>query len=292
MNRVKRCRPLLGTYVEITLTDKRDTEWLHQTINKAFYLIETVQRMMSFHDPASDISRLNRCGHLAPLAVHPWTLQVLKKAVTLSEETGGAFDVTLAPRLVAAGLLPRHGRQHQLAEAGRWQDIAFPAGESSLVAFHRPLKIDLGGIAKGFAVDKAIDYLASKGVSEAVVNAGGDLRMHGSSQLRVDIRHPQYPQQETIPSVMLRPAVATSAAYFVKQRMSFIKAHHIIHPHTGQPLKTNQSVSVFSPTCVVADALTKAVLIAPQTLWNKVLASYDSFALFITRRGEQVLYPS
>ncbi|MBP7948395.1 MAG: FAD:protein FMN transferase [Verrucomicrobiales bacterium] len=290
VHRIKRCQPLLGTFVEITLEGAQSEAWLHQAAGKTFHLIESVQKLMSFHDPDSDVSRLNQCGYISPLQVHPWTRQVLERAVRLSETTDGAFDITLVPRLVASGLLPRHGRAQGLSEAGRWAEIEFP-GENT-VFFRRPLKIDLGGIAKGFAVDKAIDYLASRGLTRAVVNAGGDLRVHGSSQLEIAVRHPAMPHRDTIPAVMLRPAVATSAAYFVRMRTGVTRANHIIHPRTGRMLRTNDSVSVFAPTCVQADALTKAVLLAPQPVWNRVLAENDSLALFITRKGEQVLYPN
>jgi FAD:protein FMN transferase len=293
MNRIKRCRPLLGTFVEITLEDEGSEAWLQHTASKAFQLIESVQRLMSFHSQESDVFRLNQCGHLTPLTVHPWTAQVLRQAVELSVATEGAFDVTLVPRMVAAGLLPRHGRGQILSEAGRWEDIQFLTdGNNAQIFLRQPLKVDLGGIAKGFAVDKAIDFLAASGVARAIVNAGGDLRVHGSEHMEVSVRHPARPHAQTLPALMLRPALATSGAYFVKQRMGVAKANHIIHPHTGKLLKSNDSVSVFAPTCMVADALTKAVLLAPQPLWNKVLKDHNSLALFITRKGEQVLYRS
>ncbi len=291
MTTIKRCRPLLGTFVEITVEGKASEARIHQDIEKAYNLIEFVQQTMSFHSRESDISRLNQCGHLTPLTVHPWTIQVLEKAIALSAETQGAFDITLVPHLVSAGLLPRHGRCQVLREAGRWADISIHPGNCQ-VYFNHPLKIDLGGIAKGFAVDKAIDYLAGCDHHRAIVNAGGDLRMHGSSQLEVNIRHPAMPFREVMPRLLLRPAVATTAAYFVKQRSGCAKANHIIHPHTGKMLSTNRSVSVFSPTCMTADALTKAVLLAPYAVWNRVLTQHDSLALFITKKGEQVLYPN
>ena len=147
MNTIKRCQPLLGTFVEITLTGSAGPEKLHRHAGKAFEMIRSVQRMMSFHDADSDISRLNCCGHLAPLQVHPWTYHVLEQAVQLSQETEGAFDITVAPRLVSSGLLPRHGSQTSLAEAGRWEDIVLHGGRA--VSFRRPLQLDLGVVALG-----------------------------------------------------------------------------------------------------------------------------------------------
>lgn len=289
LNTIQRCQPLLGTFVEITLIGDRTEARLHEHAGKAFEMIRSVQRMMSFHDTDSDISRLNRCGHVAPLAVHPWTYHVLEQSVQLSRETEGAFDITVAPRLVRSGLLPRHTQVSSRVEAGRWEDIALLGGRA--VSFRQPLQVDLGGIAKGFAVDKAVEYLGTLGLHGAVVNAGGDLRVLGQADNRVAIRDPRDPHRVAVPAVMLRPALATSAAYFVKAACGLQKAAAIMHPRTGKPMKSNVSVSVFAKTCIEADALTKAVLLAPQKLWNQVLTARDSVALLLTKQGEQVMFP-
>ena len=286
---IRRCQPLLGTFVSLTL-DGGGEKALQKEAGKAFEIIRGIQRLMGYHDPESDVSRLNRCAHIAPLRVSPWTYQVIEHALQLSAETNGAFDITIAPKLVKWGYLPRHMPFTALEEAGAWRQIELLP--DSQVRFHQPLQIDLGGIAKGFAVDKAIDFLATRGVQQASVNAGGDLRVLGSQNHLVEIRDPASPQAVQHPSVMLRPAVATTAAYYARKRSGFLKVTPIVHPHTGKPLRSNQSVSVFAPTCMEADALTKAVLLAPQALWNKLLRARDSFALFITSKGEQVLYPA
>jgi thiamine biosynthesis lipoprotein len=286
---IRRCQPLLGTFIELTLDGGTDRS-LHKEAGKAFDLIGSIQRMMGFHDPESDVSRLNQCAHIAPLRVHPWTWQVIKKAVSLSETTEGAFDITIAPQLVKWGYLPRHPSVRVLAEAGLWKDIELLP--DCHVRFHRPLQIDLGGIAKGFAVDKAIEWIATLGIDQATVNAGGDLRVHGAQNQALVIRDPVEPQTRHHPAVMLRPAVATSAAYFAKKRVGLSRVSPIVHPHNGKPLRSNVSVSVFAPTCMEADALTKAVLLAPQPVWNRVLREHDSLALFLTTKGEQILFPA
>lgn len=284
------CRqPMLGTFVEISLDGGTDRA-LQKEAGKAFEIIGSVQRLMGFQGPESDVSRLNQCASVAPLRVHPWTWQLIGKAVQMSEETEGAFDITVAPQQVKAGQLPRHKAFTTLAEAGLWKHIELLP--DCQIRFHQPLQIDLDGIAKGFAVDKAIDLLATRGVDQATVNAGSDLRVHGAPQEALAIREADAPQAHQHPSVMLRPAVATGAAFFARQRAGCSKVSPITHPHTGKPLRSNVSVSVFSRTCLEADALTKAVLLAPQAVWNRVLKLHDSLALFVTSRGEQVLFPA
>ena len=288
MTRIKRCRPLLGTFVEITLEARQDEAALHKIADKAFGMISSVQRLMSFHEKDSDVSRLNRCAHISPLRVHSWTHQVLAQAIDISAQTEGAFDISIAPKLVRWDYLPR---TQALPEAdASWQDIRVHA--DCTVSFERPLLIDLGGIAKGFAVDKVIDYLSTKGIAHAVVNAGGDMRVIGAVSPTVGVRHPGAPQQAILPTVMPRAAVATSAGYFANRKVHGQRVSPIVHPRTGKPLRSTRSVSVFSSTCMVADALTKAVLLSPQEVWTRVLAAQDSLALFISSRGEEVHFPT
>jgi len=286
LSRIKRAQPLLGTYVEVTLHDSREPEFLHAVANEAFRVIRRVQDLMSFHDPASEVSQLNRTAHLRPLPVSPWTRRVLEHACQLSAATQGAFDITVAPQLVKLGHLPRHqpgARPPPMT--GDYRAIEVRADGS--VFFQRPLMIDLGGIAKGFAVDRAIEYLRAKGIRHAVVNAGGDLRVLGGNGQAVSIRDPRDPTGKALPFVMPRAAVATSAGYFIDRRTS-----PIIDPLTRRPLRSTKSVSVFAPTCLQADALTKTVFLAPQEVWTKVLADHDACCLILSKRGRPVQIPT
>ncbi len=285
----RRCQPLLGTSVEISLGGSGSDTTLQKEAGKAFQLIRSIQQMMGFHNPESDVSRLNQCAHIAPLRVHSWTWQVLRESLALSEETAGAFDITVTPRAVKSGFSPRHRSFTALEEAGAWRHIELLP--DCQVCFHKPLQIDLGDIAKSFAVDKAIDFIATRGIPSASVTADGDCRVHGAQNTFLDQSDSAGPAHSRQPAVMLRPAVATIPASFVRKRLGVTRVSPVIHPHTGKPLGNNQSVSVFSRTCVEADALAKAVLLAPQHLWNRALRLHDSVALFLTSRGEQVLFP-
>ena len=128
---------------------------LEGAIDAAFLAIAHVHRLMSFHDPESEVSRMNRDACYKRVRVHPWTWRVLKSAQEFSRNTNGIFDITMAGQLVKWNYLPagygaRFGR-------GSWRDIILEA--TGHVRFRRPLLIDLGGIAKGFAVDRAVEIL-------------------------------------------------------------------------------------------------------------------------------------
>ena len=129
------------------------------------------------------------------------------------------------------------------------------------VRFKRPLLLDLGGIAKGFAVDQAVRVLKRAGIASAVVNAGGDLRAFGPMPRRVHIRHPENPGAPALVGELHNAALATSGSYYLPL-MSIRPASAIIDPHRRQSAPLRGSVSIVAPTCMIADALTKIVAIA------------------------------
>src|SRR3982750_3964721 len=106
---VRRCRPLLGTFVEIVAfgTEAGDLE---HAVESAFLAIAQVHRLMSFHDPESDVSRMNRDACHKAVCIHPWTWRVLKSAQEFARNSDGIFDVTMAGRLVKSNYLPCRGQ--------------------------------------------------------------------------------------------------------------------------------------------------------------------------------------
>lgn len=150
----------------------------------AFATIERVHRLMSFHDPDSDLSRLNRLAAREPVAVDAWTEIVLRRARMIFEATGGLFDCAVAHEMMRRDLLPRHGLEH--VEEGTFAAVRFLPGNQ--VVFNAPVALDLGGIAKGFAVDRAMAMLQACGVREMAVNAGGDIRVAGNTPQTIYIR--------------------------------------------------------------------------------------------------------
>ena len=149
----------------------------NEAIDAAFAVIDKVHRLMSFHDPDSDVSRLNREACKRHVAVDPWTYQVLETAIELNRESSGVFDMTVASLLQQRGLLPRGAGDpapaaDRITAAGAVELL----GDRRVRYRHPGITIDLGGIAKGFAVDRALDVLRGCGLVRGLVNAGGDLR--------------------------------------------------------------------------------------------------------------------
>jgi FAD:protein FMN transferase len=254
---VRRCRPLLGTFVEIVATGP-SAETLHAAADAAFTVIEDVQRSMSAHDPQSELSKVNRDAALAPVRVDEDLFQVLGRAASLSEASEGAFDVTVGSVLAKWGMRPRELRRRR---AGTWRDIVL--GPNRTVAFKRPLALDLGGIAKGYAVDAAFDELQRRGVRRALVNAGGDLRAIGRRGFKVHLRHPADPRRLAHEVNLRNAALATSSPCFTEKRWRGQTVSHLAAPGGYGALTGPVSATVRAPECWLADALAKIVLLAP-----------------------------
>ncbi len=247
---LRRCRPLLGTFVDITARGD-ETGALEGAINFAFSAVERVHRLMSFHDRDSDVSRINREGFPKGVTVDAWTWRVLKTARDLARESNGAFDIAIASLLTDGNYLPKRG--YCFDAGATWRDIFLR--ENGRVICRRRAVIDLGGIAKGFAVDRAIDALRDAGVASGVVNAGGDLRVFGSSFHRVYVRHPAFPGLAAGLVRLRNRALATSGLYFV----SNLRGSPLIDGRNRRPLTDSISVTVSARDCMTADALGKIV---------------------------------
>ena len=251
-----RCKPLLGTFVEISIKEDDGQE----AIDNAFLAIQRVHDLMGFHNPKSELSRMNERAHLEAVEIHAWTAQVIQIAKEIHLASNGLFDCGIGHRLVEAGLLPRHitFTNHEL---GGIEDIHFLAPD--LIKSTRPVCLDLGGIAKGYAVDMAVRVLLSEGISSGSVNAGGDLRVFGDTFLPIQIRNPESPEKLIDIGYLENGAIATSSLYFAKRDH---QQSHIINPLAQNPSAIHAEVfgsySVLAKECVYADALTKVLALS------------------------------
>ena len=281
---IRRAKPLLGTFVEIQASGAGPAD-LNAGIDAAFDAVAKVHRLMSFHEPDSDVSRLNQfaCSH--PVSVDPWTYEVLRMAVELQFRSRGAFDITIAPVLQALGLLPGVGEGWRDVQRRRSPNQVELLGDR-LVRFSGPgIRIDLGGIAKGFAVDRARDALRGFGVVNGLVNAGGDLAAFGPDPQTVSIRNPVDPQSFMCGISIQNQALASSARRFDPFQSDETTNSAIIDPITQLPSCSIDGATVRAPSCVIADALTKVVMIAG-TSATDLLEHYRAGALLVLADGD------
>lgn len=258
---MRRCRPLLGTLVEIE-ADNADA------IGAGFAAVERVHRLMSAHEADSDVSRVNRFAHLQPVAVDPWTALVIERALSWSKRSCGAFDILRAGKCaVEEGRLPRHYDQ-PTPEAAHWTWLEI---EGASVRLLKAGCIDLGGIAKGFAVDQAAAGMRAAGATRGLVNAGGDLIGFGPEPYAITVADPV--SRRPIVELSLRDeAIATSA---------IIDGSSAHLPSGGRW----RSVTVRAANACDADALTKIVWAAPANL-REVLPRAGASAFGICADGQ------
>ncbi len=237
---MRRCRPLLGTFVEIEC-DQADA------IERGFAAIDRVHQSMSAHDPNSELSQINRFAHFRSIEVSSETGAVLGRALGWSRISEGAFDVVRAgAAALRRGGLPRHTDQPNPDPAADWRDVAL---KQSSVSLARPACLDFGGIAKGYAVDLAVAALRQAGARSGLINAGGDMRAFGDATWPVTVVDPG--RRGLVQLELDNAGLATSAGLPAGAGLSFA------HLREFAPRWT--SVTVRARDACDADALTKIV---------------------------------
>jgi thiamine biosynthesis lipoprotein len=251
---------MLGTYVEV-VSGERSAGKI------AFSEIKRIEKLLSKYDPASELSELNNSGRLK---VNPDTLYIIERAKYFWEKSDGAFDITVAPLMDLWGFTDKKYRKPTQTEVERvlgvvGSDKIIIDKEKSVVELKIPaMKLDLGAIAKGYAVDCAIKRIKGNGIKNCLINAGGDIYCLGDSYgvpWKVAVQDPR--KSGLLDNLELKDAaVATSgdyAQYFIKDNKRY---SHIMNPRTGYPSDSGVvSVTVIAPDCLTADALATAIFV-------------------------------
>ena len=259
---VRRARPLLGTLVEIgAVTIDGASQATVDAVDAAFARIEALQERLSRFIDASDIGRFNAAPADACIDVGDDARAVLRAAAALRDASDGAFDVTLGSG----------------ARAWRLDD-------RGVHKFGDAVRIDLGGIAKGHAVDCAVATLEACGVASGWVNAGGDLAAFGPEPHAVHIRHPRNPARLACHVDVANEALASSARRFDPFYGAATASSAVIDPATQRAPEMVDGATVRAPSCVIADALTKIVMIAGAQAGD-LIAHYQASALIMSADG-------
>jgi len=252
-----RSQVLLGTYVEVSIggsvENAAQRDFHHEICTAVFNEMAKVQRLMSIFDSGSDIAKINKIvpqSRSIVQKVHPWTFELLLIAKKMCELTGGVFDC-------AVGTCSSKTGSHEFKQ-GSILDLGLD--EKDHVRLHQPIDLDLGGIAKGYAVDRGIEILKSFGITQAGINAGGDLRIFGHASQVIFIQ--EFGCEPAIFYIgdLQDGAIATSSNR-VGSRYRKCQQSMLIDPKSGKEVRSHSRFSVVAPTCVVADGLTKALAI-------------------------------
>ena len=250
----------MDTEVEIILPQGSEEDFA-----AAFNEMRRIEKLMNIHDPESEISRVNKLADKEPVKVSKEIFMVLKEALKYSRLTSGAFDVSIRP---LSALWGGKGKLKEVPEAREiekklplvnYRNIIMDERNQTVRLEREGTTLDLGGIAKGYALDRAIKVLWGRGIKEALINAGGDIRVMGERVWKVGLQHPRK-ENEVLAVIRLKDqAIATSGdyqRYFIKGGKRY---HHIINPETGYPVTECMSVSIIGPEAFLVDVLATGV---------------------------------
>jgi FAD:protein FMN transferase len=285
--------PIMGTRcaVELWATDRAAGE---AAMAAVLADMRRIDALMSTYKPDSEVSRVNAGAAKAAVPVSAELFELLETAQQYSALSAGAFDITYASvgylydyraqqrpdaRAISAALPAVDYRQLKLDKARR------------TVAFGKPgMRIDLGGIAKGHAVDRGIQILKEHGFTHAMVNAGGDTRVSGDRFGKpwvVGIRHPDRKDEIVLRVPLVDAAFSTSGDYERFFDEGGVRYHHILNPKTGLSPHEVRSVTVIASNATRTDGLTKTVFIlGPQAGLAFIDSLPDADAIVIAADGK------
>ncbi|MBX2808991.1 MAG: FAD:protein FMN transferase [Cellvibrionaceae bacterium] len=257
----------MGTQITLSVWHE-NAETARQAIAAVMQEMQRIDQTYSPYIASSELSRLNRLAATQPQPVSAEMQRLLKAAYRVSEQTAGAFDISFA----SVGYLYDYRAQQQPTRAQRQQkqaaiDYRLIHLVDQQVSFKHPdLRIDLGGLVKGYAVDRAMAILQTYGIAHASVSAGGDSRLLGDRRgrpWRVGIKHPRRERELAITLPLEDVAVSTSGDYerFFVDPDSGERIHHIINPRSGRSVEGVASVTVIGERGLQTDPLSTAVFV-------------------------------
>ncbi len=269
-------------------------------IDAAIQEMRRLDALLSAFNPASEVFAVNRDAGQKPVEVSPDTLYVVERALYFANITGGAFDPTILPVMSLWGFgqetkrVPGPQEIRQALHLVDYTKVQVNPDDSTIYIAERGMAIDLGGIAKGYAVDKMVEVMGGMGVSSFLINAGGNVYAKGlkpdGSPWRVAVTDPREPEEflGIIPAKDM--AIVGSGDYqrfFVENGVRY---HHVIDPKTGYPVKGIRGTAVFLPSSTDADGMSTSLFILGPEAGAQLVSKFEGAgAIYAMEDGNMVL---
>lgn len=283
----------MGTAIHVELwheSEQVGTELVGRVLEE----MHRIDKAMSPYKEASEISHLNRLADKQPVQVSNELIGLMERAERLSEMTRGAFDITYASVGYAYDyrnrVRPTTDQIHKLRPKIDYRNVAIDRARS-IIRFTQPgVKVDLGGIAKGYAVERSANLLRENGIRHALVTAGGDTRVLGDRTGRpwiVGIRHPRSKEKLMTRLPLVNEAISTSGDYERFFEEKGVRYHHILNPATGDSAREVQSVTVIGPDAVQTDGLSTGLFVLGTEKGLRLINTLDDYeAVIVDRNGD------
>ena len=258
--------------------------------------ILNINNLMSLQLPGSELSDINRNAGIKPVKVSDDTFNVIEKSLKYSKLTNGKFDVTVGPLTSMWNIgndkarVPSDSEIKNALPLVGYRDIVLDSKAKTVYLKKKGMKIDLGGIAKGYCADKVADYLKDNGVKDAIINLGGNIYVMGKNDQRKDfvvgIQNPDKKSSDSMASLKLADkSVVTSGIYERYIEKDGRLYHHMLNPATGYPFDNNlNSVTIISDKSIDGDALSTSIYgLGLEEGMKKVKSLKGVEAIFITK---------
>jgi len=289
-------RPLMGTEVSVLLWHD-DAAAGEQLVEEVFREAERIDKLMSTYIEDSRISEINRLAAEEPVVAGDELFQIIRRSLDISVLTLGAFDITYESVGQHYDFRKRQRPDDATVETERklidyrFVDLNQAAGT---VRFRQKgVRINLGGIAKGYVVERGVDILRMRGAKNAIVTAGGDSRLLGDRRGQpwmVGIRDPRNEGQVAISVPLENEAISTSGDYERFFEEGDIRYHHIIQPSTGAPASGVNSATVFGPDAVITDALSTSVFVMGVDQGLRLIATLPDYESIVIDDAGRIYY--
>ena len=295
---VKRAQMHMGTLVTVTAVGRTDAP-AQEAVSAAFREIHRLEELLSTWIPTSELSRVNAAAGRNAIAVSPETFELLVRSMEVAELTEGGFNIAVGPAVEAWSVTER---MHIPArdELDRLKTIVDPAQirldeRTRTVFLLKPgMRIDVGGIGKGFAADRAVAMMQAAGATAGVVALSGDIKTFGrfpdGARFRFGIRHPRIDGAVLATLDMENEAISTAGDYERFFERDGVRYHHILDPATLEPARQCQSVTVIAREGVMADGLdTGMFVMGPQRGMELVEKLAGVEAIIVDQAGNMLV---
>ncbi|MEW6674731.1 MAG: FAD:protein FMN transferase [Nitrospirota bacterium] len=286
----------MDTLVTISVVSN-SKDGAEKAIDAAFSEIEKLEKLLNFFSPDSEVSLINRNAGISEVKVSPDTLNILDKALSVSEKTDGAFDVTIGPVITLYDfhrkIKPEEGRIKKNLPLVNYKELIINRNKSTAFLKKRGMLIDLGGISKGYATDRAVEVLKKTGINSGLVSVAGDIKAFGlkpdGKPWNIGIRNPRAKGEEDdiMATIELKDmAISTSGDYERYFKLNGKRYHHLLNPKTGCPAKGFQSVSIITKEGVFTDAFSTGIFILGPEKGIKVLEAMGFDGIIVDSNGK------
>lgn len=290
---IKRTKILLGTVVEIQVRDA-DEQKAEDAITKAFTEVKRIDGLFTTYNQASLVWKINNSADMI-ISIDSEIYNLIVLCDSITKISNGSFDVSLDNLTKVWGFYtdePRLPTKTEIDSAllnSGWQKITL-LGDNKIIKKDN-VGLNFGAIAKGYAVDKAINVLKKLGINEALVNAGGEISVIGKDWI-VGVQHPRE-INSLIKKIKLNGfTVATSGDYEQYFEVDGNRYHHILDPRTGYPSKGLQSVTIINKSNTIADALATGVFVMGKENGMKLIETLDDTEAMIVDDKGKIFYSS